>query len=263
MRSSSKNTGSFIELCGIPVSRNNCWSRVALALGLEALRNHLSVSLLQQYLHEAFRLFQLLLALPRKLHAFLKQLHRLVQRKLRALQPPHHFLQPRQRTLKIWLLRRFWFFRYRLIHSVRSSCRRRASARQALTSGTSNNNTSTARSAQSSQSPRRTAGKTLLRAGTPAKYSLAPETTTPHRENPAPDADSILRHAAEPVQSLCAISALPLAKGNWRFGADRAPHATALRRNKYSRCPQTSPGPAKSLSAASSTSKVSRTAPPP
>ena len=93
-------------------------SRFVLAFWFERLRHYFPVRFLQQNLHLAFRFFQLFLALPRQRHTFLKKFHRFVQRKLRAFQFTYHFFQSRQRPLKIRLLRRFRFFRYRCIHAA-------------------------------------------------------------------------------------------------------------------------------------------------
>src|SRR5216684_1644582 len=113
-RSSSKKGGSFIAAetgCAVRIAPR---SRFVLFFWLEGLGRQLAVGLLQQNLHAPFRFFQLLLALARKLHAFFEQFHGLVQRELRALQPPHHLFQPRQRLLKVRLLH--WL---RLLHRSR------------------------------------------------------------------------------------------------------------------------------------------------
>jgi len=48
--------------------------------------------------------FQLLLALARKLHAFFKKFHGVIQRELRTFQPPNDFFEARQRALEIGFL---------------------------------------------------------------------------------------------------------------------------------------------------------------
>src|SRR5579859_445731 len=121
MRSSSKNTGTFIAAevgCAIRIARR---SRFVLFFRLEGLGHQLSVGLLQQNLYAPFGFFQLLLALARKLHALFEQSHGFVQRELRTLEPPHHFFQTRERLLKVRLLRRLRFFYGGRIHVQRSS----------------------------------------------------------------------------------------------------------------------------------------------
>ena len=72
---------------------------------LERLGHEFSVGFLQQDLDAAFGFFELLLALARKLDAFLEQLHGFVQRELRAFQAPDDFFETREGLLKIGLLR--------------------------------------------------------------------------------------------------------------------------------------------------------------
>src|SRR5713226_1353237 len=108
-RPSSKNGGSFIAAgkgraaCGVGASR------FGLPLGIERLGGQLAIGFLQENFYSPLRLFQLLLALARESDALFEELHRVVQRELRAFQPADDFLKPGQRALKIGLLRWFWF----------------------------------------------------------------------------------------------------------------------------------------------------------
>src|SRR6266853_152228 len=75
-RSSSKKSGSFIAAeVGCAMQLGRC-SRLIFFFrfffGLERFSDELSVGFLQQNLNTAFRLFELLLAFSRKLHAFLE-----------------------------------------------------------------------------------------------------------------------------------------------------------------------------------------------
>ena len=78
--------------------------------GLEGLGDHLAAGLFQQDFHARFGLLELLLAIARKLHAFLEKLHGLVERQIGALELAHDLFQPRQRLLEIRLLGRLGFF---------------------------------------------------------------------------------------------------------------------------------------------------------
>jgi hypothetical protein len=77
---------------------------------LERLSDEFSVGFLQQNLDAAFGFFELLLALARKLDAFLEKLHGFVERELRAFQAPDDFFEAREGLLKIGLLGRLRFF---------------------------------------------------------------------------------------------------------------------------------------------------------
>ena len=66
---------------------------MALSFGLKHFCGQFAIGFLQQNLYSPFRFFQLLLAFPRKVHAFFKQFHGLVQRKLRTLHSPHDFFK--------------------------------------------------------------------------------------------------------------------------------------------------------------------------
>src|SRR5215472_17305667 len=83
-RSSSKKGESFIvgwNPSGQPQSQT---SQFGLPLGIKRFCDELSIRFLEQDFHAALGFFQLLLAFSRQAHAFLKKLHRIVQRKLRA-----------------------------------------------------------------------------------------------------------------------------------------------------------------------------------
>jgi hypothetical protein len=77
---------------------------------LERLGHQFPVRFLQQNLDAAFGFFELLLALARKLDAFLEKLHGFVERELRAFQAPDDFFEAREGLLKIGLLGRLWSF---------------------------------------------------------------------------------------------------------------------------------------------------------
>src|SRR5712692_2420447 len=108
-RPSSKNGGSFIVAGNWLATSCRCTSRFGLPLGIERLGGKLAIGFLQENFYSPLRLFQLLLALARESDALFEELHRVVQRELGALQSADDFLKPGQRTLKIGLLRRFWF----------------------------------------------------------------------------------------------------------------------------------------------------------
>src|SRR5215471_15571352 len=117
-RSSSKKTGSFMGEREFAVCVIGRRSRLVFAFASKGFGKHFSIGLLQQDFHAPLGFLELLLAFVRQSYAFFKQLHRFVQRKLRALEFPHHFLKPRERTLKIRLLLRFRFFLSRLVHAI-------------------------------------------------------------------------------------------------------------------------------------------------
>ena len=58
------------------------------------------------------------------------------------------------------------------------------------------------------------------------------ETTTMDRENPAPDADNILRHGGEPKQLLCEAWQSLFQRASRRGGRDQVLHATWIHRNR-------------------------------
>src|SRR5215831_16673096 len=114
-RSSSKKGESFIVKRKERLAGRTA-SRFALPLRIERLGRKLSVSFLEEDFHPPFRLFELFLAFPRERDALFKQLHRIIQRKLRAFQSPHDFFQPRKRALEVGLLGRFRLFGCRCVH---------------------------------------------------------------------------------------------------------------------------------------------------
>src|SRR5258708_6541485 len=109
-RSSSKNGGSFIAAGNWCAAGCPGASRFGLPLGVEWLGGKLAIGFFQEDFHSSLRLFQLLLTLTGERDAFFEQLHRVVQRELRALQAANDFLQAGKRALKIGLFRWFWFF---------------------------------------------------------------------------------------------------------------------------------------------------------
>src|SRR5712664_2691864 len=109
-RFSSKNGGSFIAAGNGRAAGCRGASRFGLPLGIERLGGKLAIGLLQEDFHSPLRLFELLLALVGERDALLEQLHRVVQRELRAFQAANDFLQAGKRALKIGFFRRFGFF---------------------------------------------------------------------------------------------------------------------------------------------------------
>ena len=73
----------------------------------ERLGRHFAARLFQQDLHARFGLLQLLLAIAGKLHAFLEELHGLIQRQICAFHPADDLFQARQGLLKRLLSRPF------------------------------------------------------------------------------------------------------------------------------------------------------------
>src|SRR5438309_1095 len=73
-------------------------------------------------------------------------------------------------------------------------------------------------------------------------------TTTPDRESWAPDADSILKHAREQTQLLCASGAPPAVSTCWRGGEGRGEPATAIRKSRCCRYQRPAIDPARSPS---------------
>src|SRR5437588_145120 len=252
-RSCSKKEGSFI-VGGRPSDDAAPYgtSRFRLPFGIKRFRRQFAVGLFEKNFHAAFRLFELLLAFPRKRDAFLEKFHGVVQRKLRALQTTHDFLQPRERALEVRLLRRFRFFLCGCIHKAHL----RSIARPI--SGTGGKNRLIGRPVRSAESSRRIGGRAPLRGRKRAKSSPVPETTIANRESPAPGVGSILRHAREPTQLLCAGAALLPAPGISLVAADPDVHAKVTRRNKCFPIPQRVFGPLESLSADAWSRRASR-----
>src|ERR1700694_1622418 len=116
-RSSSKNGGSIIaagywRAAGCPGA-----SRFGLPLGIERLGGKPAIGFLKKDLHSPLRLLQLFLTLTGEGDAFFEQLHRVVQRELRALQAADDFLQAGKGALKIGLFRWVGFFGQLGIHA--------------------------------------------------------------------------------------------------------------------------------------------------
>lgn len=103
-----------------PVCGGERASRFALSIGVEGFGGQFSIRFLQKNFHSAFRFLELFLTLPGQYDAFLEELHGFIERQLRALQFADHFLESRQRALKIRFFGRFRLFRYRLIHAISS-----------------------------------------------------------------------------------------------------------------------------------------------
>src|SRR5207245_5391287 len=91
---------------------------------------------------------------------------------------------------------------------------------------------------------------TLFRSRRRAKSSQVPETTIANRESPALGVGSILRHAREPTQLLCAGGGPLRSSMIWPGAADRGARATAIRKNRYFPAPRRGFGPAENLSTA-------------
>ena len=70
---------------------------------LKRLRDDLAVGFLQENFHASFGLFELLLALVRKLHAFFEELHGVVERKIGAFEALHDFFEARERFFEVAL----------------------------------------------------------------------------------------------------------------------------------------------------------------
>src|SRR6266446_4638791 len=106
-RSSSKNGGSFIAAGNWRAAVCRGASRFGLPLGIERLGGKLAIGFLQEDFHAALGFFQLLLALAGERDALFEQLHRLVQRELRAFQAADDLFQANKGTLEVGFFRRF------------------------------------------------------------------------------------------------------------------------------------------------------------
>src|SRR5712692_3686519 len=106
----------FLEKCGELHRLSTAGSGFFASFGFEGLGDHLPVGLLQQNLHAAFSLFELLLALSRKLDAFFKQLHGFIERELGVFESLRDLFQAGQRALKIGLLGWLRFFARCWVH---------------------------------------------------------------------------------------------------------------------------------------------------
>src|SRR5436190_14561559 len=222
IRFSSKKGGSFIVGRKPAGQGAHQSSRFRLPLWIKRFRCQFAIRLFQKDFHAAFRLFKLLLTFPRQRDPFFKKFHGLVQRELRAFQSPHNLFEARERALEIGLLWSFGLFRCWYVHKL-NLC-----SMAALISGTAGTSTSSVRSARCVESPLRTVGRVLLRGHRRAESSRGPETTIVNPESPAPGAGSILRHARERTQLLCAGAALPPASTIWRGGEGRVARARAI-----------------------------------
>src|SRR5205085_9317764 len=148
-----------------------------------------------------------------------------------------------------WAVQAFW---------VRMYSRNKPSLHIAFISGTAGRSRSSGQLGRFAESPLRTGGTPLLRGRKRAKSSPVPETTIANRESPAPGVGSILRHAREPTQLLCASAALVPAPGISLDAADPDVHAKVTRRNKCFPIPQRAFGPLESLSADAWSRRASR-----
>src|SRR6266566_3811219 len=108
-RFSSKNGGSFIAEENWLAAGSRSASRFGLPFGIERLVGKLAIGFLQEDFHAALGFFQLLLALAGERDALFEQLHRLVQRELRAFQAADDLFQANKGTLKVGFFRRFRF----------------------------------------------------------------------------------------------------------------------------------------------------------
>src|SRR2546429_5237155 len=151
----------------------------------------------------------------------------------------------------------------RPLRGVRGSARSRASLavqafwvqvysqnRPLFISGTSGSSMSSGRSARCAEWPPRTGGRALLPGRRRAKSSQVPETPLADREKPALGVGSILRHAREPTQLLCAGGGPLRSSMIWPRAADRCAPATAIPQNRYFPAPRRGFGPAENLSTA-------------
>src|SRR5207249_7939640 len=85
-RFSSKNGGSFIAGGNWRAAGRQSASRFGLPLGIERLCGKLAIGLLEEDFHASLRLFELFLTFTGECNALFKQLHCVVQRKLRTFQ---------------------------------------------------------------------------------------------------------------------------------------------------------------------------------
>src|SRR6266481_1468884 len=241
-RFSSKNGGSFIAAGNWRAAGCRGASRFGLPLGIERLGGKLAIGFLQEDFHPSLRFFQLLLTLTGERNALLEQLHRVVQRELRALQAANDFLQAGKRALKIGFFLQFRFLSSRCIHAIGPYPLVAPIPDSAYTSKL------TGRPAQYAGSAHRSGGRILPRGRRREEYVPTLGTTTPDRESWAPDAHSILKHAREQTQLLCASGAPPAVSRCWRGGEGRDEPATAIRKSRCCRYQRPAIDPARSPS---------------
>src|SRR5712691_9951448 len=116
-RSSSKNEGRFI-------GRRECPSAgtggeplgLFLGFGFEGHSGYLAARLLEEKFDLSLRLFQVFLAFAGELYALLEEFHRVVQRKVGALEFSDDFLQTSEGMFEIGFLPRFGLLGRRWIH---------------------------------------------------------------------------------------------------------------------------------------------------
>src|SRR5260370_9139259 len=94
----------------------------------------------------------------------------------------------------------------------------------------------------------RSGGRVFLHGRRREEWFPVPETTTRDRESRAPDANSILRHARERTQLLCAGGALPAVSPCWPGDGVRAARARALRKKNSGRAAPPGFDPGRTLS---------------
>src|SRR5437660_12344450 len=108
-RFSSKKGGSFIAAWNWRAAGRPSASRFGLQLGIERLCGKLAIGFLEQDFHASLRLFELFLTFTGVCNALFKQLHCVVQRKLRTFQAADDLLKAGERAFKIRLFLRFGF----------------------------------------------------------------------------------------------------------------------------------------------------------
>src|SRR6266568_5436396 len=119
---------------------------------------------------------------------------------------------------------------------------------ETLISGNVRNSMLTGCPAQCDRSALRSGGRVFLHGRRREEWFPVPGTTTRDRESRAPDANSILRHARERTQLLCAGGGLPAVSACWPGDGDRDARARAIRKNKYCQSPPRASDPARTLS---------------
>src|SRR4029077_10995989 len=123
-------------------------------------------------------------------------------------------------------------------------------------SGSVSSSMSTFRPVQSAGSFFRSACIPFLRVDTRTGFSPVPETTTFHLESQAQVLSSILKHAGERTQSLCAVPQPLCSSMNPRSASDPHAPATAPRTSRCCQSPRSLSGPEETPSADAWTAKA-------